>query len=81
MTNSKRKNAFFILKAFLGLFLMAFGLEAFAEAPEPPDFTSLTEAVDFSTVKTALMAIMAALAAVFIVSRGGSMILRKIGGR
>ncbi|BBL58142.1 hypothetical protein [Methylomonas koyamae] len=78
MTNSKRKNASFLLKAFLGLFLMAFGLDAFAE---PPDFTDLTDAVDFSTVITALMTIMGALAGVYIVNRGGNMILGKIGGR
>lgn len=44
----------------------------------PPDFTPLTSAVDFSTVISAVLGIMAALAGVFIVMRGGSLILGKI---
>lgn len=45
---------------------------------DPPDFSTLTTAVDFSTVITALLTIMAALAGVYIVMRGGSLILSKI---
>lgn len=55
--------------------MMLFGGSAFAD---PPNFTTLTSAVDFSTVISSLLTIMAALAGVFIVMRGGSLILSKI---
>jgi hypothetical protein len=46
----------------------------------PPDFSSLTASIDYSSVITAMLAIMAALAGVYIVSGGGSMILSKLRG-
>lgn len=60
----------------IGLFLSLFGLSAFAAAP---DFTSISAAVDFSTLVTALLALFAAMAAVGIVAKGGSFLVRKIG--
>jgi hypothetical protein len=63
------------LKTFLVLMLSFIVGPAFAE---PPAFTTLTAAVDFSTVISSLLTIMAALAGVFIVMRGGSLILSKI---
>lgn len=60
----------------LGVFLSLFGLSAMAAAP---DFTTLTAAVDFSTLTTALLALFAAMAAVGIVAKGGSFLVRKIG--
>jgi len=64
--------------SFFALFLSIFGLDAFAV---PPDFTDLTEAVDFSTAVTAIMTVFAAVAVMYIVMRGGRMILSAIGGR
>ncbi len=63
------------LKMFLALMLSFIVGPAFAD---PPSFTTLTAAVDFSTVISSLLTIMAALAGVFIVMRGGSLILSKI---
>jgi hypothetical protein len=60
---------------FIAAVFMTAGFPAFAE---PPAFTTLTAAVDFSTVISSLLTIMAALAGVFIVMRGGSLILSKI---
>lgn len=71
----KRKNIGLLQKAYFGIIAMLFGGAAFAD---PPDFSTLTTAVDFSTVITALLTIMAALAGVYIVMRGGSLILSKI---
>jgi hypothetical protein len=45
-----------------------------------PDFTTLTAAVDFSTVITATLSILASLAGVYIIWKGGKMILRAIKG-
>lgn len=59
-----------------GLFFSLFGLSAYAAAP---DFTSISTAVDFSTLVTALLALFAAMAAVGIVAKGGSFLVRKIG--
>jgi hypothetical protein len=69
-----------VLKTYQMIFItffsmLLFGGPAFAE---PPAFTTLTAAVDFSTVISSLLTIMAALAGVFIVMRGGSLILSKI---
>lgn len=46
--------------------------------PVPVNFTPLLASVDFTTVISALMSIMASLAGVFIVIRGGSLVLSKI---
>ena len=43
-----------------------------------PDFSTLTAAVDFSTVITAILLVMAGLAGVYIVWVGGGMILTKL---
>lgn len=74
----KNKFISFLIRFLFGFFLLAFGLNANAT---PPDFSTLTAAVDFSTVISAMMVIFAALAGVFIVSRGGGMVLSKIRGR
>lgn len=60
---------------FITLFSMLFGQSVFAL---PPDFTTLTAAVDFSTVITAVLGIFAALASVYIVVAGGRMILTRL---
>lgn len=62
----------------IGLFMMAFGLDAYAD---PPNFSTLTAAVDFSTATAAVLTVFAAVAVVYIVMRGGRMILSAIGGR
>jgi hypothetical protein len=71
----KQKNSSLIQKAFFGTLMMLFGSSAFAD---PPDFSALTAAVDFSSVQSALLTVMATLAAVYIIMRGGSLILSKI---
>lgn len=72
-----KKQVFLMKKISLifALFLAFLAPQAFAV---PPDFSTLTAAVDFSTVITALLGIMASLAGVYIVMRGGSMVLQKI---
>lgn len=62
--------------AVLGATLVAGAANATA-----PDFTSLTAAVDFSSVITGIITISAALAGVGIVMKGSSLILRKLGVR
>ncbi|ATG90522.1 hypothetical protein [Methylomonas koyamae] len=59
-------------------FAMVLALFSSVSRAAPPDFSDLTDAVDFSTLNTALLAVFAALAAVFILLRGGSLILAKI---
>lgn len=44
----------------------------------PPDFSTLTTGIDFSTAITAILAAMAALAGVYIVMKGGQLILSAI---
>lgn len=59
----------------LGLFLLLIG---FVNAA-PPDFSTLTAGIDFSTLITALMSVFVAMAGVGIVAKGGSFIVRKLG--
>jgi hypothetical protein len=66
-----------ILLFFTSLLALASGLTYAV----PPDFTSLTAAVDFSTVQSAIMTIFAALATVYILILGGRMILSRVKGR
>lgn len=46
----------------------------------PPDYTTLTSSVDYSTTTAAVLLIMAGLAGVYILLAGGAMILAKIKG-
>lgn len=67
------------IKSLLFIVLGAFGLGFMAPVfALPPDYSDLTEAVDFSTTTTAIMGIFAALAVVYIVIKGGSLILQRI---
>ncbi len=75
------------MKSFKKIFFLSFALlfgvflspASFAVAP---DFSTLTDAVDYSTAITAILTVFAALAGVYIVMAGGSLILSKIrGGR
>lgn len=45
-----------------------------------PDFTTLTASVDFSTATAAILLVMAGLAGVYIVMKGGALILSKLRG-
>lgn len=75
----KRKNVGLLLKGFIGSLLAMVGGAAFAqEAPLGPDFSSLTSAVHFDTAQAAILGIMAALAVLYVVIRGGSLVLSKI---
>jgi hypothetical protein len=47
---------------------------------DAPDFTTLTDSVDFSTAIAAILLVMAGLAGVYIVMKGGSLILSKLRG-
>ena len=55
--------------------LATVGANAFAVGP---DFTSLTSAVDFSTVGTAVLAITALLAVPAVIKKGARMVLAAI---
>lgn len=57
------------------LTLLGFSFDAFAL---PPDFTTLTDAVDFSTAQTAILSVFASLSVVYILIRGGSLIIERI---
>lgn len=62
--------------------LTALGL-SFASLPAvaaPPDLTSLTTAVDFSTVTTAILAVAAALIVVYIAWKGAKMVISAVRG-
>lgn len=65
--------------------LVALGLIGFASlanaTSSPPDFSSLTSAVDFSTTTSAIMTVFSNLAVVYIVIKGGGLILGRIRGR
>lgn len=69
------------MKKYLLLFIAAamslFGASAFAV---PVDLTTVTAAVDFSTVIAALLLVAAALAGVYIAWKGAKMILIAIRG-
>lgn len=65
-----------IMTYILGFFLAALAMPALAE---PPVFTSLTSAVDYSTAIAAILLVFAALAGVAIVWKGGKLILRALG--
>ncbi len=60
--------------ALLGLFAVGAAMAA------PPDYSSLTGAIDFSTTITAVLAASAALMAVYIVWKGASLIIRAVKG-
>ena len=64
-------------RALAALMAVAAAVNANAAAP---DFSTLTAAVDFSTVTSATLAILASLAGVYIIWKGGKMILRAIKG-
>ena len=45
-----------------------------------PDFTGLTSQIDWSTATAAILLVMGGLAGVYIVMKGGSLILSKLRG-
>lgn len=67
-------------KYLLGLLVTAMSISGMSFATGP-DFTSLTSAVDFTTVIAAILLVAAALAGVDIVIKGAKMILAAIRGR
>lgn len=70
------------MKALFLVGLAALGL-SFASLPAvaaPPDLTSLTTAVDFSTVTTAVLAVAAALIVVYIAWKGAKMVISAVRG-
>lgn len=75
------------MKSFIKIIFLSFAfLLGFLVSPASfaaaPDFSTLTDAVDYSTAITAILTVFAALAGVYIVMAGGSLILSKIrGGR
>lgn len=64
------------VQAGLAVMTAFFATSALAD---PPVFTSLTAAVDYSTAIAAILLVMAALAGVAIVWKGGKLILRALG--
>jgi hypothetical protein len=57
--------------------LAGFGLNAFAVGP---DFSTLTSAVDFTTVSSAILAIALLIVPVYVVWKGAKLVLRSIKG-
>lgn len=52
---------------------------AFAQAT-PPDFTTLTSAIDLSTVTTAVMAVGAVMVGVYVAIKGAKIVLQMVRG-
>lgn len=71
------KNARALLMATLGLVMGFFGVNAHAVGP---DLTTLTAAVDFGTVTTAMLGVAAALIVVYIAWKGAKMVLGAVKG-
>ncbi|GHU39158.1 hypothetical protein AGMMS50256_38860 [Betaproteobacteria bacterium] len=69
----------YLFSALASFLMVPFGV-AFAADGTPPDFSTLTSSVDFSTAITAVLLVMAGLAGVFIVIRGGKLILSMLRG-
>lgn len=59
---------------------VATGVSALPAFAAGPDFSTLTASVDFSTAIAAILLVMAGLAGVYIVMKGGSLILSKLRG-
>lgn len=55
--------------------LAVMGGTAFAQETTPPDFSTLTGAVDYSTVITAIMTIAAGLVGVYLAMAGARLVL------
>ena len=66
----------YIISLVLSLIAAFFVTSALAA---PPDFTSLTAAVDFSTAIAAVLLVFAGIAGVAIMWKGGKLILRALG--
>lgn len=71
------KKARALLVAGLGLVMGFFGVAAHAAGP---DLTTLTAAVDFGTVTTAMLGVAAALIVVYIAWKGAKMVLGAVKG-
>lgn len=67
-----------MLKKIAGVTVALAPLSAFAA---PPDFTSLTTAIDMSTTSAALLLAAAALIGVYILWKGANMIMGAFKGR
>lgn len=61
---------------FLTALMAIFSTLGFAA---PPDFSSLTASVDYSTAISSILLVMASLVSVAIVWKGGKLILRALG--
>lgn len=59
--------------------LLATTFVSFSAHAEPPSFTSLTSAVDYSTAIAAVLLVFAGIAGIAIVWKGGKLILRAMG--
>jgi len=69
------------MKAYISMLLLVLlSLFGFSAHAVPVDLTSLTSAVDFSTVISAILLVAAALAGVYIAWKGAFMVLRALKG-
>jgi hypothetical protein len=64
----------------LGLVASAFSLFGLSAHAAGPDLSTLTTAVDFGTVTTALLGVAAALIVVYIAWKGAKMVLAAVRG-
>ena len=67
------------MKKLLVFLVMLTGLASNAFAVGP-DFTTITSAVDFSTVITGVMAVAVAIVGVYLAAKGAKMLLRFVRG-
>ncbi|KKB61114.1 hypothetical protein WM40_25095 [Robbsia andropogonis] len=68
-------------KLYPAVFLVAAASVPLSAVAAAPDFTTLTTAVDLSSVGTTVLAVAATLAAVFVTIRGAKLVLGMIRGR
>lgn len=63
---------------FNKLFVMVTGLLSSLGVLAAPDYTTLTDSVDFGTTIAAVLVVFAAIAALYLVIRGGKVILASL---
>lgn len=70
-----------VTAAVIGTMAAVMGLSVSEPAlAAPPDLTSLTAAVDFSTVTTALLGVAAAIIVVYLAWKGAKMVIAAVRG-
>jgi len=70
-----KKSQMFAVAVMAALITVFIPTQSFAAAGTPPDFTTLTSSIDFSTVITGILAVAGLLALVFVAIRGAKTLI------